>query len=202
MKAIGEKLLFLYKFLNAPRRMGSVTPSSGQLAKKMLEPVAWHRVGSIAELGAGTGAITKHLGAILRPKTKVILFEFDSELRERLTVDYPDYVCFDDACKLSFCLKGEGLDGVDCILSGLPFFNFSPRLREHLLHEVFRSLKPGGLFVAFQYSLQLRSRLHRQFEIERIHFVPFNVPPAFVYVCRKREEQKGRVNKDIGLEMW
>jgi phospholipid N-methyltransferase len=32
----------------------------------------------------------------------------------------------------------------------------------------------------------MRRQLERQFDIEHIHFVPFNVPPAFVYVCRKR----------------
>ncbi|TMV49712.1 phospholipid methyltransferase [Paenibacillus mesophilus] len=185
--AIREKLLFLYKFSLAPKQIGSVTPSSAFLAKKMIDSVPWGRVRAIAELGAGTGAITKYIGTAMRKQTKVLLFEKDPYLREELARLYPDYSCHVDACQLGLSLQQEGIGRLDCILSGLPFFNFPQQLRDLLMDQIAAALKPGGLFIAFQYSQQMRKQLDRRFDIEHIHFVPLNIPPAYVYVCRKRE---------------
>jgi phospholipid N-methyltransferase len=58
-------------------------------------------------------------------------------------------------------------------------------VRDQLLDQIALSLRPGGWLIAFQYSQQMRKHLERRFELEHVHFVPLNVPPAFVYVCRK-----------------
>ncbi|MEC0229954.1 class I SAM-dependent methyltransferase [Paenibacillus alba] len=186
LSGLKDQLLFLYKFMRAPKQIGSVTPSSVFLAKKMLESVPWGQVKNVAELGAGTGAITKQMNNVLQEETQVMLFEKDSFLRGQLITRFPDYTCHEDACMLQSSVQSEGINELDCILSGLPFFNFPEPLREKLIQQIQVSLKPGGLFIAFQYSQQMRKRLNQQFDIERIHFVPLNVPPAFVYVCRKR----------------
>ena len=84
-------------------------------------------------------------------------------------------------------MRCENIDRLDCILSGLPFFNFPQEVRDQLVDQVYRALRPGGVFIAFQYSRQMKRQLGELFEIEQIAFVPLNLPPAFVYVCRKRE---------------
>ncbi|NEW06360.1 phospholipid methyltransferase [Paenibacillus sp. SYP-B3998] len=188
MKGIEEKLLFLYKFARAPKQIGSVTPSSRFLAKKMVAAVPWQDVNYVAELGAGTGAITKFIARVSDQPAKVLLFEKDPFLRKQLTSRFLDYACYDDACKLQAALKQEGIARLDCMISGLPFFNFPQLLREQLMSQILATLKPEGLFIAFQYTLQMKIQLARHFDIEQIHFVPFNMPPAFVYVCRKRKE--------------
>jgi len=186
MRAIQEKLLFLYKFTRAPKQIGSVTPSSMFLAKKMIEQLDWSVAGNVAELGAGTGAITKFFDSARYPQTNIMLFEQDAFLREQLERRFPDYPCYADACKIDQALRKEGIEHLDCIFSGLPFFNFPQQLRDQLMAQIFLSLKPGGLFVAFQYSQQMRKQLEQQFDILHVHYVPLNIPPAFVYVCRKR----------------
>ncbi|MDR0271291.1 methyltransferase [Paenibacillus sp.] len=186
MGSIQEKVLFLYKFSQAPKQIGSITPSSVFLAKKMLEPVDWNQVEHIAELGAGTGAITKYIAAENLKRAHVLLFEKDSLLCSQITENFPAYSCYEDACKLTEALQNEQIEHLDCILSGLPFFNFPQQLRDQLMEQIVTSLKPGGLFIAFQYSQQMRKQLSSLFDIEHIHYVPLNIPPAFVYVCRKR----------------
>ncbi|MBE9916376.1 methyltransferase [Paenibacillus donghaensis] len=188
MRSIQEKVLFLYKFSQAPKQIGSITPSSAFLAKKMLESVDWNQVGHIAELGAGTGAITKYIEAVNLKHAHVLLFEKDSLLRSQIAESFPAYSCYEDACKLTEALQNEQIEQLDCILSGLPFFNFPQDLRDQLMEQIVTSLKPGGLFIAFQYSQQMRKQLSSLFDIEHIHYVPLNIPPAFVYVCRKRDE--------------
>ncbi|SFE93852.1 Phospholipid N-methyltransferase [Paenibacillus algorifonticola] len=181
------KLLFLNKFLRSPRQIGSVTPSSKFLAKKMLESVPWNEATSVAELGAGTGAITKYIQAAKKKATKVILFEKDPYMREQLQEHYPEFSSYEDSSYLQASLHTEAIKQLDCIISGLPFSNFPQTMRDKLMEQILVSLKDDGLFIAFQYSLQMRSQLKEHFEIEKITFVPLNVPPAFVYVCRKKE---------------
>lgn len=187
MNAFQEKLLFLYKFSRAPKQFGSVTPSSIFLAKKMVAPIPWSQVKSVAELGAGTGAITKYIGRMKNNEARVLVFEKDPHLRERLANRFQSFSCHADACKLQSVMRSEGIEQLDCILSGLPFFNFPQQLRDQLMNQIVTSLKPGGLFVAFQYSQQMRKQLSQLFILEDIYFAPLNLPPAFVYVCRKRE---------------
>ncbi|WP_425313148.1 class I SAM-dependent methyltransferase [Paenibacillus mangrovi] len=186
MKNIQEKMLFLYKFSRAPKQIGSITPSSVFLAKKMLEQVEWNQVQHIAELGAGTGAITRYIDAVNLQRANVMLFEKDALLRGQLARRFPAYSCYADACKLQEALQDEGIEQLDCILSGLPFFNFPQQLRDQLMEQITTSLKPGGLLIAFQYSQQMKKQLSSLFDIEHVYYVPLNIPPAFVYVCCKR----------------
>lgn len=186
MGHIQEKLLFLYKFSRAPKQIGSITPSSMFLAQKMLDQVNWSEVDHLAELGAGTGAITKYIEAVNLKNANVLLFEQDALLRDQLQKRFPAYACYADACKLREALENEQIEHLDCILSGLPFFNFPQQLRDQLMDQIITSLKPGGLFIAFQYSQQMKKQLSGLFDIEHVHYVPWNIPPAFVYVCRKR----------------
>lgn len=180
--------LFLQKFVGQPGQVGSVVPSSRFLSVAMTGSVPWQSVSAAAELGAGTGAVTRYIAQNALPGTNVALFEKDETMRARLAREFPDYRCLRDAADMLNSLENNGFGQLDCILSGLPFFNFAPELRERLLGQIAGALKPGGYFVAFQYSLQMKKRLAETFEMERIRFVPLNIPPAFVYVCRKRTD--------------
>ncbi|ERI08876.1 class I SAM-dependent methyltransferase [Aneurinibacillus aneurinilyticus] len=180
-----EKLMFLTKFLRSPRNIGSVTPSSRFLAKAMVKPVDWNSAKHIAELGAGTGVFTKQIDRLRLPDCKVVVFEQDRNMRKRLEHLYPGLYYHHDACDISSAMKQYGINQFDYILSGLPFTNFSQKLRDEIMDEVERALKPGGTFVAFQFSLQMKKQLAERFGDISLEFVPMNVLPAFVYCCRK-----------------
>ncbi|WP_311519024.1 class I SAM-dependent methyltransferase [Paenibacillus albidus] len=164
----------------------SITPSSGKLAAAMLKPIPWERTRAVAELGAGTGTITKHIRAAAGADTRVILFEKDPYLRRKLKGNFMNYTCYPDCSCLLHSLRQEGVQSLDCIISGLPFFNFPQEVRDRLIAEIVASLKEEGLFIAFQYSQQMKRQLNEHFDILDIRFVPMNLPPAFVYVCRKK----------------
>lgn len=87
---IRERLHFLNKFLHAPRQYGSVTPSSHWLAQTLLDPVPWNQVHSMAELGAGTGAITRFIPRGEKTGMNVFLFEIDPDFRRQLREEFPD----------------------------------------------------------------------------------------------------------------
>lgn len=182
-----NNLLFLQTFIRKPKEIGSVWPSSSFLTRKMVGPISWNEVDAIAELGSGTGAITRELRLHVSEKANVFLFEKDKKMMENLQEEFPEFLCSTNAVHLVNIINQHGVQQLDCVLSGLPFFNFSTELRKSLLNQVFESLKPGGYFIAFQYSLQMKRHISERFDIERIYYVPLNFPPAFVYVCRKEK---------------
>lgn len=178
-----DRAVFLRKYLASPRSIGSVTPSSTFLAHAMVHPIDWDSLQSIVELGAGTGAFTRLINDSKQASCTAVIFEQDRDMRNDLTLKYPNLEFRSSAETLSSVLQEIGLSQVDCILSGLPFYNFSPVLRDKILNEIVQSLTPGGIFVAFQYSLQMKGLLKQFFTQVDISFVPFNLPPAFVYYC-------------------
>ncbi|MBB6633409.1 class I SAM-dependent methyltransferase [Cohnella thailandensis] len=180
-----HSLLFFKKFIHNPKYVGSVVPSSRFLANRMVEAAEWEQAGNIVEIGSGTGAITRVIAERARPESKVILFEKEEEMGERLQQDFPQFIRESNALRLVAQLKKHNVQEVDYIFSGLPFYNFSPIMRLQLVQQCQEALKPGGKLIAFQYSLQMRKLFAEHFEIERISAVPLNIPPAFVYVCRK-----------------
>lgn len=183
-----NNLLFLKSFMRDPRNVGSVIPSSRFLANAMVKQAAWTGNTAVAELGSGTGAVTRHIYANANDTTKVILFEMDPAMRRNLKNEFPNFACYPNAAALTDAMRNEGVDQLDYIFSGLPFFNFERRLKDTLIEQIHQALKPGGRFIAFQYSLQMKKQLSENFMIEKIEFVSFNFPPAFVYVCRKENK--------------
>lgn len=183
---VQEKITFFYKFMQSPGQIGSVTPSSKYLARAMVDSVPWDEVNHVAELGAGTGAITKYIRSAANSNTRIMLFEKDPTLYRSLKYQYSEFPCYKDAYRLQFSMGVEKMERLDCVISGLPFFNFPQEMRDKLMDQIVGSLRNGGLFIAFQYSHQMKKQLSERFDIETIKFVALNFPPAFVYVCRKR----------------
>lgn len=189
-----HNVMFLRQFLRNPKRVGSIIPSSRFLASKMLDAIPWNHVSAIAELGSGTGAITRYIEPRISETTKLILFEMDEQMNRGLQTSFPKYPCHPDALHLSIVMQQLEIDHLDCVISCLPFFNFDAALRERLLQQITEALRPGGYFIAFQYSLQMKQHFAKPFELEQIDFVPFNFPPAFVYICRNREQIAGHLS--------
>jgi phospholipid N-methyltransferase len=189
-----DRLLFFHKFLHSPKTIGSITPSSSFLTKKMMEKIPWNQLDVIVELGAGTGVFTDYISQHKKASTKVVVIEKDSQLRSKLQDTYPTFFFGADAENLAQILKKLNIPQADCIISGLPFANFSPKLRAEIMQAVCQSLKPGGLFIAFQYSLQMKNMLKQHFRHVDICFVPLNIPPAFVYTCKEPRKNEVKAN--------
>lgn len=178
-----ERLLFLQKFLAAPLSTGSIVPSSRHLTREMLRAIDWERSRQVAELGAGTGVFTREIRRRRDPDCQVYIFERDETLRQRLQREIPDFSFHPDACDIHLLPREDPAPLLDGIISGLPFANFPPLLRDRILDNIHAALKPDGTFVAFQYSLRLKERLQQRFRRVTTTLVPLNVPPAFVHVC-------------------
>ena len=181
-------MLFIKKFVTEPRTIGSVTPSSPQLVDSMLQNADWGKIGAIAELGAGTGVMTR---AIIERKAKdsdLLVFEIEEELRKNLENE-TGLEIYADACSLPEVMKSRGIKRADLIVSSLPFTVLPREVTAAVMDGVTRSLAPDGSFVAFQYSLHMKGTLEKLFEKVDVRFVMMNIPPAFVYECRGVRER-------------
>jgi phospholipid N-methyltransferase len=180
---MNDRFGYLRRFVAAPAQIGSVAPSSPFLTRAMLRGIGWSRMRTIVELGAGTGVFTAAIEAARLPESRFLVFEKEAGLRGALQRRFAAAELHADAAVLRQ-LVGDG--GADCVISGLPFANFGSQLRRTLLHDIRMALRPGGLFVAFQYSLQMRAELRGRFDEMDLELVLRNVPPAVVYRCRNR----------------
>lgn len=180
---LAERLLFLRAFLNHPRLVGAVLPTSRRAVADMLDMADVPAAQLVVELGAGTGVYTREILARLGPGARVLALERDPRLARLLTERFHDP-------RLEVkCGSAEDLDSLldeavaDVIVSGLPFTSLEPAARRRILEQVVQALAPDGVALVLQYSPFIQSELRRLFPSVKRRVSPLNVPPAFLFAC-------------------
>src|SRR5215207_5240916 len=87
---MNENIQFLQAFLKNPGTVGSITPSSPELARRMVAGLKPDENNVVLELGVGTGAITKFLQDIVSNDASYLGIELDRDLVRSLKRNYPD----------------------------------------------------------------------------------------------------------------
>lgn len=158
--------------------------SSVYLTDKMLESVPFSEELNLLELGAGTGSITRTLLSRMSTGSRLTAFEINQMLYDNFNGwnDRRLRLVNDSAADLH---KYAGNESVDFIISGLPLANIPMNEKLAILEASYRALKPGGMFIQFQYSLNDFGLLKRKFSHVNCNFTLRNLPPAFIYHARK-----------------
>ena len=188
-------LRFLREFLRDPARVGAIAPSSAGLASAMTAWIAWEEVRVVLELGPGTGVFTRPILDRLRPRARFLAIELNGLFVTALKQEFPGVdIRHDNVGNLEALCAHAGITEVDAILSGLPWASFPADLQDRCLHAITRVLRPGGQFCTFAYLQGLCLPAGRRFRrllgqyfarVERSATVWRNLPPAFVYRCRR-----------------
>lgn len=191
--ARGQTRLFIKQLFAEPGKTGAVVPSSRSLARKMLELAAPGPAAVIAEYGPGTGVFTREILAALTPEQKFFCVEINERFAQLIRRDYPGLgVHIGCASEIAGYCASEGVDRVDCVISGLPWAIFPDELQRRILDGMQRVMPPGGTFVTFAYLQGLVLPSGRKFKrnlkkyfsrVERSGVVWDNIPPAIVYRC-------------------
>lgn len=186
--------MFAYDFLKKPKQVGAILPSSAKLAWAMTENISLENARNIAELGAGTGAFTKQ---ILRKKSAAASFfavEIDTKMATKLAARFENLdIEAGRAQDLRAFLQRRNLGRLDAVVSGIPWTFLSEREQDELLGIIRECLNDGGCFTTFIYAFCSpikRRRFARKLraffsELSTPKIVWKNIPPAFVYQCRK-----------------
>lgn len=186
---------FFKQFLLHPVQMGAVKASSPALAKEIVQLTRLKEKRVVVELGPGTGAITQEIVSSLSEKTTFFAVEINSALVQQFQKRFPDQTIYRaDARELPLRLADQGIQSVDCIISGLPWAGFDHTLQKELLNVIYHALEPGGVFATYGYihgphlpaGKAFRTLLDETFStVEKSRVVWMNLPPAFVYLCKK-----------------
>lgn len=156
---VRESIRFLGRFLANPQQIGAVAPSSSFLARALLQPLSQHdRPVNILELGAGTGAVTRHIAPLLGADDRLDICEADQRLaagiREQCLMQGRLAEPFRTGRVRLFdqyLQKVEGLLEYDFIISGLPLNTFDLRDIKTILDLLKRQARPGCVLSYFEY---------------------------------------------------
>lgn len=180
------------EFLRAPTQVATVTASSDALVAAMLAPLPLGGAPTVVELGPGTGRLTEALRRRLGGRGRQVAVELNPVLAGRLAARHPDVTVLNgDAARLPALLHDHGIDGVDAVLSLLPWAAYADAPIPDLAAGV---LVADGTFA--QVSLAPLKRMapaRRQERDIRSRFAEFtisptvwrNLPPARVLVARR-----------------
>ncbi len=187
-------MAFLLEAFTNPQKTGAVAPSSKRLARLFARHADLASAKVVVELGPGTGALTGEIEKALGDGTEFFTLELNPAFAEVMRRRFPTVrTITGSAAELSQHLAELGHKTCDRVVCGLPWTAFPPTLQEEILTDVVKSLAPGGLFLTFAYSLlnllprgrNFRAMLRKHFSSVVLTETVLNLPPAFVYVCRK-----------------
>ena len=193
---MSDTLRFLRAFVARPFATGAIAPSSRHLAAEMVGGMGLCDAQTVVEVGPGTGALTRAILEEIGPQTLLLAVELNPSFAAHLQATLPARVKVVNGSgeHLDEYLRGCGRDAADCVVCGLPWANFGRELQQRLLEGVLRALRPSGCFSTFTYLHAIGLPYGRRFartlrasftSVERSPLVWRNLPPAFVYHCRK-----------------
>jgi phospholipid N-methyltransferase len=188
--------LFFKRFLQRPLQIASIIPSSKALVERVADKVNFDRARVIAEYGPGEGVHSRELARLMRRDAQLLLFELDPafsrDLDRQFASDPRVHVFNQDAAALPQELQRRGIRHCDYILSGIPFSILNIAKKRALLQKTHDALAPGGSFIIYQVTNELRQHAKLFAHVESEYFLQ-NIPPMFITVFRKVHALNGRV---------
>lgn len=184
---------FFRQWLREPRSVAALAPSGRELARHMAAACG-RRARRVVELGGGTGVVTQALLERGVPPDGLLVLERNRQLREHLERRFPEIrISGADALHLTDAVRASGglePGRVDAIASGLGLLTMPFEDQRRLMDQAFEVLQPRGRFVQFSYlprcPLALELRRELGVEARRVAWSLRNLPPAFVFVLRRR----------------
>lgn len=188
-------LKFVRQFALHPNSVGAVAPSSRALAVRMVSWMDWDAIANVVEYGPGTGPFTAQILDRLQPGGTFFTVEQNADFARQMQEHFPEVTTFCDSVEnvRSLC-RQVGIDEVDAVVCGLPWAAFSEDLQDRLLDAMLEVLSENGSFATFAYlqglllpaGQRFRRKLDERFSsVRKSPVVWRNLPPAFVYQCRK-----------------
>lgn len=187
-----ETLTYVKNFLR-DRHVASITPTSQFGVKGLCSIIDFKQAHLIVEYGPGTGVFTNYLLNHMRPDGKLIAIErnpdFGSFLRRTIR-DPRMMVVNDSAENVIETMSACGELQADYVISGIPFMWIPEPVKEKIIQNTLKALKPGGKFLVYQTCLQmdchLKVYLEHFFGPVSARYEIRNFPPLRLYEATKQ----------------
>ena len=184
---MSDTLRFLGRLITQPKTVGAVAPSSRALGRAMAAQIDPGSNGPVLELGPGTGVATAALIERGIAPERIVAVEYNQDFAALIASRFRGvHVISGDAFDLGKTFGNRFSVPFIGAVSGVPLLNFSVLQRQTFLNGVLARLKPGAPYVQFSYGLHCPVAPPEGVDVRQAAFILFNLPPARVWVYRKR----------------
>jgi phospholipid N-methyltransferase len=180
---LGPVAVFFRGFLEEPRMVGSVIPSSKTTIDAMLERVDWENCKLFVEYGPGVGTFCPHILERLPADGKLLVIDTNERFVDYLARTFDDerfHARLGSAENVERFVKQLGHDKADFVLSGLPVSTLPEGVAERIVAATERVLRRGGAFLTYQFRPVARDLTETHFDRVETDFVWRNVPPCIL----------------------
>ena len=182
-RALGPAGVFFQGFLEHPRMVGSIIPSSDHTIRKMLAPVKWDECKVFVEYGPGVGTFCRPVldrlprdGVLVVIDTNPLFIDY----LKRSIGDSRFHPVLGSAADVEEILKALGHDKADYVLSGLPFSTLPEGVGPAIAAATHRVVRKGGAFLTYQFSTTARDLTAQHFARVDTGFAWWNIPPCLL----------------------
>ncbi len=186
-----DTITYLKTFLR-DKNVASITPTSPFGVRKVCKEINFSDSNLIVEYGPGTGVFSNYLLKYMKLDSRLILIErnkyFSAILKQ--TIRDPRVVFINDSAEnVLDTLRSCREAAADYIISGIPFLLIGEDIKNRILYNTHRALKPQGKFLSYQTCFQadhhFKFYLERFFPVVNTKFEFMNIPPLRIYEAVK-----------------
>ncbi|MEO9463758.1 MAG: methyltransferase [Marinomonas sp.] len=188
-RLMGQWGVFFRGFVEHPRMVGSIIPSSRFTVEKMLAPVDWQHCQLFVEYGPGVGTFCQSVldrlprdGALIVIDTNPLYIDY---LKQAFT-DSRFTPVLGSAENVEQIVAEHGFDHADYVLSGLPFSTLPGDLGPQIAAATHRVLRNDGGFLVYQFSARARDFMATHFRDIDSGFEFLNILPCKLFWGWKR----------------
>ncbi|MER8637443.1 phospholipid N-methyltransferase PmtA [Mesorhizobium sp. M1365] len=182
-----DELKFFKGWIDKPKAVGSIVPTSSITAGKMASIVDPTSGLPVLEVGPGTGVITRAILAQGIKPENLYAVEYSTDFVRHLRQLYPGVnVIEGDAFNLDATL-GDKRDLIfDSVISGVPLLNFPVAQRIVYVESLLDRIPAGRPIVQLTYGpLSPIPPGRGDYTVEHFHFVIRNIPPTQLWIYRR-----------------
>lgn len=176
--------VFFRGFMEHPRMVGSIIPSSRFTVRKMLAPVDWRQCNLFVEYGPGIGTFCRPVLDRLSGDATLIVIDTNPIYIDYLKGAIRDkrfHAVHGSAADVEQIIRDHGFERADYILSGLPFSTLPAGVAPAIAAATHRALRPGGAFLVYQFTAACRDFMAPHFRRIDAGFEWLNILPCKLF---------------------
>ncbi len=182
-QALGPAGVFFRGFVEHPRMVGSIIPSSRATIEKMLAPVKWNECKLFVEYGPGVGTFCRPVLDRLPRDGELVVIDTNPlfiDYLKRTIRDSRFHAVLGSAEDVEDIVRSLGHEQADYVLSGLPFSTLPDGVGPAITAATHRVIRSGGAFLTYQFSAVARDLTARYFERVETAMTWMNIPPCLL----------------------
>lgn len=176
--------VFFRGFLEHPRMVGSIIPSSRFTVRRMLAPVNWRQCRLFVEYGPGIGTFCRPVLERMSGDATLIVIDTNPLYIEYLNKSIRDqrfHAVLGSAENVEEIIRQHGFEQADYILSGLPFSTLPNGVAPAIMAATNRALRKDGAFMAYQFTAAVRDGMRSHFARIDSDFEWLNILPCKLF---------------------